>query len=610
MRLVAGVVAALCLVLSAAAEAAPLSQAACSAWGQRGTLVLKGSSDADGFSGTYAATVDVRSGRAVAVRDYGAYARTDGFDGRFDWARDRSGASHALDASAARAIAVTNAWLRRRGWCAGGARHDRIAALADGTEDGTSLAVWQVTPKGGIPVILRFDRATGLLRQSEIGLWEGRLIRHYSDWRDIGGGALVPFAERDENPEDQSVEIIKLTDAALRPVRMPAATFAMPSRATDYEILGGGPSTTVPYEDDGVGRIYVPVSINGQGPYPFEVDTGGHFILSTATAAALHLDPVGKANVTGGGTGIMQQGSVRTDEVRIGDAVIHAQPAWVIPFSAASNDRGPHPPRAGFLGLELFERFAVALDRKARTLTLTPLENFHPPSGGVVVPLRFIEDAPLARGSFAGIAGDFEIDSGDAGPAIVEGYWAERHGLARRLAAGIAWSGGGVGGDFRETISRGDFTLGPVALPHEVTSYVGLVERGSESTRLQAGLIGESTLYRFDMAYDYRRRELWIDPAPAVPPRPFNRAGLRLRKDVPDRLSVVLVVPGSAADVAGIKLDDQILAIDGRPAATLGVADALTAFSGAIGTDVALSIVPKSGGAPQPVTLRLKELLP
>lgn len=35
-----------------------------------------------------------------------------------------------------------------------------------------------------------------------------------------------------------------------------------------------------------------------------------------------------------------------------------------------------HAPRAGFLGLELFERFAVQLDRKAKVVTLTPLEKF------------------------------------------------------------------------------------------------------------------------------------------------------------------------------------------------------------------------------------------
>src|SRR5215471_3905413 len=77
------------------------------------------------------------------------------------------------------------------------------------------MAMWrkwfgQVTPKGGIPVVLRFERASGLLRQSEVHLWSSRLIRHYSDWRDIGGGVMIPFFERDEYPEDESVGTIKI----------------------------------------------------------------------------------------------------------------------------------------------------------------------------------------------------------------------------------------------------------------------------------------------------------------------------------------------------------------------------------------------------------------
>jgi hypothetical protein len=57
------------------------------------------------------------------------------------------------------------------------------------------------------------------------------------------------------------------------------------------------------------------------------------------------------------------------------------------------------------------------------------------------------------------------------------------------LARGLRWAGSGVGGDYGEKLSRGDITLGPIKFPHEVVSYAGLVQRGSESTKLQAGVI-------------------------------------------------------------------------------------------------------------------------
>ncbi len=550
-------------------------------------------------------TLDARSGRGVIRRDYGVYAEAAGFDGKLDWAQDLSGGSHFLNSGPALEISATQAWLRRRGWC--DPEHDpaQVAALPDENDGAVAEAVWRVTPRGGIPVILRFDRATGLPRQSEVRLWGNRLIRHYADWSDVGHGALMPLSERDEDPEDESVETLRIQhiDAGVR--TMSTTVFNKPTPPHDYGILGGGRSATVPYEDDGIGRIYVPVLINGKGPFPFEVDTGGHLILTPDTASKVQLQAVGHLTDTGGGTQVLHSGLVSTREIRVGAASIRNQVAKVLPLSPAGNDRGPRPARAGFLGLELFERFVVQLNRTSRTLTLTPIESFPDEARGMPLPIRFTEDAPVTAGTFDGIAGDFEIDSGDAGPAIVEGYWAEQHGLTDRLAHGLAWSG-----DYQETVLRGDFTLGGLRLPGEVVSYSGLPERGSESTRMQAGVIGESTLWRFDMTYDYGHGRVWIDPDTKLAPRPFNRAGLRLRKMTPRAFDVVTVMSRSPAAEAGLKEGDRILAVDSTPATQLGVSDAYSVFQGPVGSQVVLRVAAKEGDEGRPVVIRLKELLP
>jgi hypothetical protein len=616
----AGIAAALCFAAAAytadggttteTTQTIGLPQATCTAWNRTATISLRGTTEAGGLSGTFAMKLDAPSGRYAAERSYDLYTEAEGFDGKLDWAQDRSGASHFLDSGPAQAISITQAWLRRRGWCEPVTDPLEINPLPDEMDTDTAESVWSVTPHGGIPVILRFDRATGLMRQSEIRLWGNRLIRHYAVWRDIGRGIVMPLSERDEDPEDESVETIQLTRIkAGGPARV-AAAFAKPGRPHDYAILGGADSTTVAYEDDGIGRIYVPVLIDGKGPFAFEVDTGGHLILTTGTASQLQLNATGNFSNTGAGTGIAHAGLVRTREIRIGSAVIRNQVAKVLPLSVAANDRGQRPPRAGILGLELFERFAVQLDRAAKTMTLTPLEAFKGTPKGLPLPIRFTEDAPLTAGTFDGIAGDFELDSGDAGPAIIEGYWAQQQGLAARLGQGLLWSGGAAGGDYREILNRGDFTLGPLNLPREVVSYVGLVERGSESTRMQAGVIGESSLYRFDMTYDYEREYVWIDPASKVAtPRPFNRVGLRLKRDTPDSFSVTLVVPDSPAAAAGLRPGDKILAIDTRPASQLSVSDAGLIFAGPVGADVELLVAPKEGGDRQPRHIQLKELL-
>jgi hypothetical protein len=463
--------AALIATLTLAAESDPASQlpqTGCAAWRNASTLTVRGTSDADGLKGTVVETMDIRTGRYVTVKDYGLFSEADGFTGRFNWVQDSSGASHQLDSEPARAIAITEAWLRRRGWCDGDAPRVQIEKMPDTHIGNVAASVWRVTPPGGIPTFIRFG-PEGLLLESEVHLWSNRQILHYSDWRNIGSGVRVPFLVRSEDPEDESDDTITLTAAGFSKHYASASVFSKPPRPRDYSMAAGAASTTVPYEDDGVARIFVPVMIDGHGPFPFELDTGGHFILSTDTASTLGLSPAGNFSATGGGTGVAHEGLVRTHEIRIGAAILRGQPAWVHPFPKAGDDRGLHAPRAGILGLELFERFAVHLDRRQKTVTLTPLGSFHGPARGFALPIRFTEDAPIASGSYNEVAGDFELDSGNAGPAIIEGYWAEQNGLAAQLAHGMVWAGGGVGGDYQEILTRGDLSIGLSSCPRSLS---------------------------------------------------------------------------------------------------------------------------------------------
>ena len=268
---------------------AQLPNTNCASWTKIGTVTLHGTSEAGGLRGIFKMTLDLRSARYVAERDYGIYSEAEGFDGKLTWKRDRSGASHFRDCDPARAITASDVWILRRGWCDATTDGVRVETLPDEKDGDVEETVWRVTPKNGIPIVLRFERASGLLRQSEVHLWSSRLIRHYSDWRDTGEGVMIPFSERDEYPEDELVETIKIDSAESDAHSVESGVFARPPNPHDYAIMGGKKLTTIRYEDDGIGRIFVPVFIDGKGPYPFEVDTGGHLILTTPTANELHL---------------------------------------------------------------------------------------------------------------------------------------------------------------------------------------------------------------------------------------------------------------------------------------------------------------------------------
>jgi hypothetical protein len=575
----------------------------CAAWQHAKALTLTGLIEDGGLNGGLAIRLDPHTGHFVNEQNFSVFSSSSGFDGHVGWSKDRSGASHDLDADAARAITTTEAWLLRHGWCS----HRDVVLEQLPDDGGIAEAVWRATPAGGIPIVLRFDAKSGLLRQAEYRLWGNRMIRHYDDWRDVGHGVLVARSEKDEDPEDEDTQTIVLGAAALGTKPFPDSTFARPPRPGDYKILGGAASTAVPYEDDGVARIYIPVFIGGKGPFAFELDTGGHFIIGKDLAATLGLDAVGKFSNTGAGTAITQAGVAPDQEIRIGDAVISGQPANV---RALANDRiSGKPPRAGIIGLELFERFAVTVDRGKKTVTLTQLEQFKGGTG-TPLPIRFIEDAPLTQGSFNGIAGDFEIDSGNSAPTIIEGYWAQQHGLDTHLAKGLAWSAGSGAGAYSEWISRGDIALGPITLPHQIVSYVGQPERGSESTRLQAGLAGEWALRCFDMTYDYGHSVVWIGARhPECSEPAFNRAGLRLAKDK-DGFVAEAVVPGTPAAAAGLVAGDRIVAIAGKDLSILSARDASMLLTGPGGSEIDIRYIPKTGSDARDVRIKLVELIP
>src|SRR5690242_18894538 len=150
---------------SAQAARLQLPQQGCAAWRQVAALRLEGTFEAGGLKGAHTFLVDPRDGRNVTTWNFGTFSEASGFDGRIGWTQDRSGGSHELDAAAARAISTTEAWLFQRGWCSD--PQLTIEPLPDASHAHISERVWRVTPKDGIPLILRFDRATGLLHQAE-----------------------------------------------------------------------------------------------------------------------------------------------------------------------------------------------------------------------------------------------------------------------------------------------------------------------------------------------------------------------------------------------------------------------------------------------------------
>lgn len=546
-------------------------------WNGIGALLLDGKQESDGLNSELHATIDLRNGHYLSRLRNVAFASAEGYDANGRWHQDVSGLVHPYDSDEAKAVAISESWLRRFGFM-----QSQLASfkpLPEANENGRTYARLEATPEGGRSITLWIDPAT---HRVDRAVWNSSFLvwtQRYSDYREVNGLQL-PFAIHTtaatisgtmDADEQETVERYRTlattpTDALQRP----------DGTVRDVSMLHDASRAVSPMQLEG-GALLIHASINGKPPLPFILDTGGHAILTVDAAKQLGLASVGKGISTGSGPGSMTTAYTKVGHLTIGDADIRDQTFLVMPYPYSFYERGRREPIAGILGLEIFERFAVTLDYDHQQLILQPFDHGQPPAPGQgsAVPLRFTGDMPLAPASLDDKQGMFGIDTGNSGYTLVFPQWAEREGLVERYRQGVPVSGGGVGGSFVSRYSHArSLQLGAYRLDNAMAQLTP-PDAGATGNPTEAGNIGQDVLARFTVHFDYRRQQMYLQPRESAGHWSYATSGLRANKspDHPDRLKVSWVMPDSPAAKAGLKQGDEIVAVNDKPASELSSYD-------------------------------------
>ena len=303
-------------------------------------------------------------------------------------------------------------------------------------------------------------------------------------------------------------------------------------------------------------RPVVDVFVNGHGPLRFLVESTGA-VTEISTKAAQDLGLV-----------VRQEGTnlpvTTIDTLNVGEAIRDGVTAVV------SERLGPNVD--GVLGLATLAELLVTLDLGNGSLTLA--EGSLPAPNGRDL-LRLVEVPGFGSGHLWGV----EMRAGGStGVAVLNvqspgtfttppAVAAHAHFASAPVVVGRVM-GPGIG-NVERRVGRldGEMRLGSYAFERPLVNVVPL-----PPILPQSWVVGASSLRGFAVTYDLRNRVVRLakaDTAPVPPPPPVRDFGFELGREG----AVVSVTPGSAAEEAGVRAGDELIAIDGKTRDALTNAD-------------------------------------
>jgi len=356
-------------------------------------------------------------------------------------------------------------------------------------------------------------------------------------------------------------------------------------------------------------RIFVNVMINGHGPFHMILDTGASLGVSpdVAQKAGLTAESTG---VTGGvGEKSVEAQSSHVRELTFGPVHLSNLDCDII-STADSPDVFGKIPVDGFFGAEVFEKYVVRHDYQKNELTFYDPQTYVYSGSGESVLFERPGNIPIISASFDGIDGRFGVDTGARSALILYGPFVADHHLAEKYQPKFQGvSGWGLGGPVRSYMVRSQsLKIGQFEL-HGLIARLSLNKSGATATNSKAGLIGPDVLKRFTFICDYARHRLIFEKNSDFGRRDsYDRAGIWLAQKG-DAFEVFDVIPGGPADQAGLKVGDQVLAVEGKDTSQMVLTDLRQHWKTADpGTAVKLQ-VQDAAGAKREVKLVLRDLV-
>ncbi len=313
---------------------------------------------------------------------------------------------------------------------------------------------------------------------------------------------LLSLGSQAESPESASPPAIV--------VPVPADPIAAPIALDPVAVTADEPIFVAPTRRDRVGRIWAPVSINGQGPFRLVLDTGAsHSALTPKLAETLGIasDPKYTALLRGT-TGSATVPMVRVHSLEVGELLMLPRRLPIVPDALGGAE--------GVLGTDSLANTRIHIDFRNDSITISRSRAERAAQGFITIPVKFLRGRLLVVDAWmGGVRTKAIIDTG--GQATL-GNVALRTALAERrrrqeLAAVLdEVTGTTLDVQTGNRIATPSIALGDVQVSNPAMTFADFeIFDHWKMTDEPAMLIGMDVLGLLDtLIIDYRRKELQV----------------------------------------------------------------------------------------------------
>jgi hypothetical protein len=361
--------------------------------------------------------------------------------------------------------------------------------------------------------------------------------------------------------------------------------------------------------------VYLPVALNGAGPFTFVLDTGAGGISAVDRAVADSLGLAVETFTTAGGAGEEAVEVGRADSLTIELPGVSFTDRTVFTLPLHRMDRHWGKTKDGVIGGDLLSTLVTRIDYENETIDFHDAATYEHTGAGEAIPLvvvgnfLFVEAKVFLFGKARPINAFLMVDTG-VRLSLFNTWYANRYNLAAqspKTTTGIM--GFGLGGVSRGTVGRvRGIELGSIRLENPVVDF-SIDEAGALADTSFSGIIGADILHRFHVVIDYSRSRMVLEKNRFFgDPFEFDMSGIRFVMDGPgfESLRVYSIFEGSPAAEAGLEEGDMVTRIDGREAAQF-TRETLREYLEREGRDVVLSV--ERDGKTHEIKIRLKRLV-